>query len=126
MDKNVYIHKIEQTMSINMQEKAEECPIYKFQTVINGKYKLRILWDLKDGPRRYGQIQKGLLRGEPGTGEIAPRVLSRELKQLTELGYISRKDYGQIPPKVEYSLTKQGHEIIPVIDTIHAWGLGQL
>lgn len=109
-----------------MQEKTEGCPVYEFQTIINGKYKLRILWDLKDGPRRYGQIQKSLLRGKPGTAQIAPRVLSRELKHLTELGYISRKDYGQIPPKVEYSLAPSGEKIMPVISTIHTWGLGQI
>ena len=45
--------------------------------MISGKYKLRIVWDLKDGPRRYGEISSGLLRGT-GSAEIAPRVLSRE------------------------------------------------
>ena len=68
--------------------------------MISGKYKIRILWDLKDGPRRYSEIRTGLLRGADGTAEIAPRVLSRELKALTESGLIARKDYGLVPPKV--------------------------
>ena len=55
------------------------CPVMAFQTMISGKYKIRILWDLKDGPRRYSEIRTGLLRGAAGTAEIAPRVLSREL-----------------------------------------------
>src|SRR5208282_2054893 len=50
----------------------------------------RILWDLKDGPLRYGQIKSGLLRGAVGTQEIAPRVLSRELKALAGTGLIGR------------------------------------
>ena len=54
------------------------CPVAAFQKMISGKYKLRIVWDLKDGPRRYGEIRTGLLRGSSGTAEIAPRVLSRE------------------------------------------------
>ena len=75
------------------------CPVAAFQKMISGKYKLRIVWDLQDGPRRYGEIRTGLLRGSTGTAEIAPRVLSRELKALTESGLIDRKDY-DVPPKV--------------------------
>ena len=80
------------------------CPVMAFQAMISGKYKIRILWDLKDGPRRYSEIRTGLLSGAGGTKEIAPRVLSRELKALAEAGMIARKDYGLVPPKVEYSL----------------------
>jgi len=50
------------------------CPVAAFQKMISGKYKLRIVWDLKDGPRRYGEIRTGLLRGLIGSAEIAPRV----------------------------------------------------
>ena len=60
------------------------CPVAAFQKMIGGKYKLRIVWDLKDGALRYNQIRSGLLRGLEGTREIAPRVLSRELKALTD------------------------------------------
>ena len=52
------------------------CPVAAFQKMISGKYKLRIVWDLKDGPRRYGEIRTGLLRGSEGSSKIAPRVLS--------------------------------------------------
>jgi DNA-binding HxlR family transcriptional regulator len=86
--------------------------------MISGKYKLRIMWDLKDGPLRYGEIRSGLLRGAEGTQEIAPRVLSRELKALTHTGLIDRKDYGVVPPKVEYRLTRKGQSFIPVISAI--------
>ena len=60
------------------------CPVLAFQRMVSGKYKIRILWDLKDGPRRYGEIRTGLLRGASGSREIAPRVLSRELRQLAD------------------------------------------
>ena len=70
------------------------CPVAAFQKMISGKYKLRIVWDLKDGPRRYSEIRSGLLRGTDGTREIAPRVLSRELKALTQTGLIDRRDFG--------------------------------
>ena len=51
------------------------CPVMAFQAMISGKYKIRILWDLRDGPRRYSEIRTGLLSGATGTREIAPRVL---------------------------------------------------
>ena len=98
------------------------CPVMAFQKLISGKYKLRIVWDLRDGPLRYGEIRTGLLRGALGTKEIAPRVLSRELKALALGGLIERKDFGTVPPKVEYRLTRKGQSFVPVIATIQKWG----
>ena len=102
------------------------CPVAAFQKMISGKYKLRIVWDLKDGPLRYGEIRTGLLRGSVGSSEIAPRVLSRELKALTESGLIDRKDFGVVPPKVEYRLTRKGKSFVPVIAAIRDWGTKHL
>jgi DNA-binding HxlR family transcriptional regulator len=102
--------------------KPHRCPVAAFQKMISGKYKLRILWDLKDGAQRYGEIRSGLLRGTAESQEIAPRVLSRELKALAQLGLIARKDYGLVPPKVEYRLTRTGESFIPVIAAIRDWG----
>ena len=102
------------------------CPVAAFQKMISGKYKLRIVWDLKDGSRRYGEIRTGLLRGSNGSAEIAPRVLSRELKALAESGLIDRRDYGVVPPKVEYRLTRKGKSFVPVIAAIRNWGARHL
>jgi DNA-binding HxlR family transcriptional regulator len=102
------------------------CPVAAFQKMISGKYKLRIVWDLKDGPRRYGEIRTGLLRGAEGSAEIAPRVLSRELKALTESGLIDRKDFNEVPPKVEYRLTRKGKSFVPVIAAIKNLGARHL
>jgi DNA-binding HxlR family transcriptional regulator len=102
------------------------CPVAAFQKMISGKYKLRIVWDLQDGPLRYGEIRTGLLRGSAGSPEIAPRVLSRELKALTTSGLIQRKDFGVVPPKVEYRLTAKGRSFVPVISAIRNWGARHL
>src|SRR4029450_3572246 len=102
------------------------CPVAAFQKMISGKYKLRIVWDLRDGPRRYGEIRTGLLRGSDGSSEISPRVLSRELKALTGSGLIDRRDYGVVPPKVEYRLTRKGRNFVPVIAAIRDWGARHL
>jgi len=103
-------------------KRTHGCPVAAFQKMISGKYKLRILWDLQDGPRRYGEIRSGLLRGLSDTPEIAPRVLSRELKALAVSGLIARKDYGVVPPRVEYRLTPLGRSFVPVIAEIRKWG----
>jgi DNA-binding HxlR family transcriptional regulator len=102
------------------------CPVMAFQKLISGKYKIRILWDLKDGPLRYGEIRRGLLRGGDASEEITPRVLSRELKALAASGLIARKDFAVVPPKVEYRLTRRGQSFIPVIDMIRKWGMRHL
>jgi len=102
------------------------CPVLAFQKMVSGKYKIRILWDLKDGARRYGEIRSGLLRGATGSNQIAPRVLSRELKALAEFGLVQRKDFGTVPPKVEYRLTRKGRSFIPVIAAIRTWGARHL
>ena len=103
-------------------EARTRCPVMTFQKLVSGKYKVRILWDLKDGALRYGEIKSGLLRGLEGSQEVAPRVLSRELKALTASGLIARKDFGVVPPKVEYSLTRLGKSFVPVIAAIRRWG----
>ncbi len=56
------------------------CPASRFQQMVSGKYKLRILWGLQNGWRRYSEIKKGLLTGNVDSEEIAPRVLSRRIE----------------------------------------------
>src|SRR4051794_1618737 len=106
-----------------MAKSERVCPVAAFQKMISGKYKLRIIWDLKDGARRYSEIRSGLLRGAAlSSPEVAPRVLSRELKALATMGLIDRKDYGVVPPKVEYKLTRKGKSFVPVVGAIRKWG----
>jgi DNA-binding HxlR family transcriptional regulator len=104
------------------EQKRFECPVDGFQQMINGKYKLRIIWTLQQGPRRYGEIKKGLLRDISGSQVIAPRVLSRELKTLAAFGLIERTDYQVVPPKVEYTLTPIGQRLLPIIAQMVEFG----
>jgi len=108
------------------EKKARSCPVHAFQKLVSGKYKLRIVWDLQSCPRRYGDIRRGLLVGQDGTKEIAARVLSRELKALCDAGILERKDYGELPLRVEYSLTLSGRSLLPVIESMHNWGFKHL
>jgi DNA-binding HxlR family transcriptional regulator len=102
------------------------CPASRFQQMVSGKYKLRILWGLQDGWRRYGEIKRGLLTGGVDSVEIAPRVLSRELKTLVTMGMVERRDHQVFPLKVEYRLTHKGRSFLPIIAAIHKWGMRHL
>ena len=102
------------------------CPASRFQQMVSGKYKLRILWGLQDGWRRYSEIKKGLLTGSIDSVEIAPRVLSRELKTLITMGMVERRDHQVFPLKVEYKLTRKGRTFLPIIAVIHKWGMRHL
>ncbi|HYS52455.1 MAG TPA: helix-turn-helix domain-containing protein [Thermoanaerobaculia bacterium] len=96
------------------------CPLIAFDQIAGGKYKLRILWVLIRGAKRYGEIRNALLVGTLGK-PITPRVLSRELKELERRGFIQRKQYPVVPPKVEYRLTPHGRALIPVMVQIILW-----
>ena len=102
------------------------CPASRFQKMVSGKYKVRILWGLKNGWQRYSEIKKGLLTGSVDSKEIAPRVLSRELRNLVAMGMVERKDHHVFPLKVEYRLTPKGRTFLPIIVVIHKWGLRHL
>ena len=95
--------------------KKAYCPVdYAFQR-IGGKYKGRILWFLKDGVLRYGELKR-IVEG------ITPKMLTQTLKELEADELISRKVYFEVPPRVEYSLTETGYELIPFIDQMRIWG----
>lgn len=83
---------------------------------------MRILWDLKEGPKRYGELRRSAIVTAMGKA-VTPRVLSRELKELESRGLIHRKQYPVVPPKVEYSLTAFGHGVVPVLKHIVNWGM---
>ena len=100
------------------------CPVDAFQRMISGKYKLRLVWDLRNGALRYGELKRNL-DGIAPSG-ITARVLSRELKALAGAGLIVRYDFGTVPPRVEYELTALGRSLLPVIERMQDWGLAHL
>lgn len=84
--------------------------------VIGGKWKTVILYHLKDEAKRYNQLRKEM-------PAVTERTLSLQLKTLEDDGIVKRKVYTTKPPlKVEYSLTKLGETLIPLIISIAEWG----
>lgn len=102
-------------------EVSAPCPIVRFNALTGGKYKLRILWELRKAPRRYSEIQRAVGAATGGL-PITPRVLSRELRDLGGAGLIARKQYPVVPPRVEYRLTKSGRALLGVMRAICRWG----
>lgn len=96
------------------------CPLVGFQQVVGGKYKLRILWELSKGPRRYGELRRSLIDASLGK-PVTPRILSRELKELEKRGLLHRKQYPVVPPKVEYRLSEAGKMLTPVMRDVIRW-----
>jgi DNA-binding HxlR family transcriptional regulator len=90
-------------------------PVELSLDIIGGKWKIPIIWRLKDDPKRYGKLRKSL----PG---VTHKMLTLQLRELERDEIISRKVYSEIPPKVEYDLTLLGKSIIPVIDLLREWG----
>ncbi|MDP4094345.1 MAG: helix-turn-helix domain-containing protein [Bacillota bacterium] len=91
------------------------CPIGITQDIIAGKWKILIIWRLKDGVRRFNELQKSL----PG---IRQSSLTQQLRELEQDGLVNREVYKVVPPKVEYSLTDMGRKFIRVLKEIGEWG----
>lgn len=83
--------------------------------IIGGKWKVPIIWKLKDDSKRYGELKRSLTK-------VTHKMLTQQLRELEEAEIITRKIYPEVPPKVEYSLTLLGKSVIPVIDLLHEWG----
>lgn len=100
------------------QKKLEvdiRCPLEYGLNVFGGKWKSRIICVLASKKTlRYSQIRKEMTN-------ITDAVLATTLKELINDNIIQRKSYDEIPPRVEYSLTKKGESVIPILQNICQW-----
>lgn len=83
---------------------------------IGGAWKMPILWRLKDRVMRYGELKKDIQH-------VTHKMLTTQLRQLEEEGFVTRTVYPVVPPKVEYALTERGRRAIPVVEAIRDYGL---
>lgn len=90
-------------------------PMSRLQSIIGGKWKILILWYISFYKvQRFGE----LLRRLDG---ITQSTLTKQLRELEDDGFLHREIYKEIPPKVEYSLTKLGESFLPVLQTMMTW-----
>jgi DNA-binding HxlR family transcriptional regulator len=95
------------------------CPYVTAQKVLTGKWALLILHHLSAGPVRFNELQRRL-------PTLTQATLSRQLRSLEESGLVTRTEYPQIPPKVEYSLSEIGQSFKPVLESLEVWGNGYI
>jgi DNA-binding HxlR family transcriptional regulator len=83
--------------------------------VVGDKWSGLLIRELTDGARRFGELQEAL-------AGISPRTLSQRLDLLEAEDILSKKVYAESPPRVEYSLTPKGEDLIPILRSMVAWG----
>jgi DNA-binding HxlR family transcriptional regulator len=106
--------------TVKIIEPTQLCAVdYAFKR-IGGKYKARILWYLNlKTVLRYGELSRTL-------PDITTKMLTQTLRELEDDKLIIRKMYHEVPPKVEYTLSETGQELIPFIAHLHHWGKQQI
>src|SRR5260370_13470046 len=83
--------------------------------VVGGKWKVLILWALRQAPRRFGELRRQI----PG---ISEKMLIQHLKEMEADGIVTRKDYKEVPPRVEYALTSFGGTLCDALAPLCEWG----
>ena len=91
------------------------CPVKLTTDIIGGKWKPLILFFLEGKTRRFGELQKLI-------PHMTKKMLTQHLRELERDGIVHRKVYAEVPPKVEYSLTKHGESLKPILKLMSAWG----
>jgi len=91
------------------------CPIARTAEIIGGKWTLLLIRDLASGVKRFNQLERSL-------HGISPKTLSERLRSLEEEGIIVRRTFAEVPPRVEYSLTEKGRDLVSVIESMRNYG----
>jgi DNA-binding HxlR family transcriptional regulator len=99
----------------NRSPKPPPCPIGACMAFLGGAWTPNLIWNLTGGPRRFGELRHDI----PG---ISPKMLSTRLKDLEAKGVVARKLIDSSPPSAEYALTPLGYEMVPLIQSIAAFG----
>jgi DNA-binding HxlR family transcriptional regulator len=102
-------------LTVAKKRAALTCGVQTTLSVIEGHWKLPILFRLLDGKRRFGELRKHL----PAATQ---RMLTLHLRELERDGLIHREVYREVPPKVEYSLTEVGRSLEPLLRFMSQWG----
>jgi DNA-binding HxlR family transcriptional regulator len=83
--------------------------------IIGNKWTALILRDLANGPKRFSELEKSV-------GSINPRTLSQRLDDLEKHAIITKQSFAETPPRIEYTLTRKGEDLLPVLKQMASWG----
>ena len=95
------------------------CPLTAAFAAIGGKWKLIIIYWLSQGSLHFGGLQRSM-------PSISHKVLTQQLRELEADGIVERSPLGAVPAPVMYRLTEYGSTLVPVVETVRAWGRGHL
>lgn len=102
-------------MRLPVSRAMEVCPVEVAVSVLGGTWKLTLVKHLLDGTRRFNEL-----------GRLVPlantKTLTRQLRELEEDGILYRTAFPEVPPRVEYALTKKGRSLAPIVSEMDAWG----
>ena len=97
------------------KNQKKSCPVTNALTMLGGKWKINIIYQLSQKTTRFGELRRLL-------GNVTQQMLSKQLKEMERDRLIVRKVYDVVPPKVEYSLAELGKSSLPILNSLHHWG----
>lgn len=97
--------------------KRSECGLDTVLDVIAGKWKAPILWELRGGPQRFGDLRRSV-------AGVTEKVLAQQLRAMELRGLIAREEFDEAPPRVEYALTALGTSLYETLVPVCEWGEG--
>ncbi len=92
------------------------CPVETTLTLISDKWKILIIRDLRQGPKRFGELKNSI-------GQISQKVLTANLRQMEADRLLTREVFAEVPPRVEYTLTELGYSLESVLSAMEIWGV---
>lgn len=92
-----------------------QCPVCRTAEVVCGKWTLLVIRDLAEGSSRFCELERSL-------EGISPRTLSLRLRALEEEGIVERHTFPEVPPRVEYALTRKGEALVPLVEDMRRYG----
>jgi DNA-binding HxlR family transcriptional regulator len=92
-----------------------DCPVCRTADIVCGKWTLLVIRDLAEGRCRFCELERSL-------EGISPRTLSLRLRALEEAGIVERQTFPEVPPRVEYALTEKGRALVPIVESMRAYG----
>jgi len=102
-------------MATDEKPKEYSCGLEAALEVVGGKWKVLILWGLRTAPRRFGALRREI-------SGISEKMLIQHLKEMEADGIVTRKDYKEVPPRVEYALTSFGGSLCDALTPLCEWG----
>lgn len=100
---------------MKVRETSPYCGLDAAIGVVGGKWKTLILWELRDGPRRFGALRRGVIG-------ISEKMLIQQVRELEADALVHREAFHEIPPRVEYSLTELGTSLNEALLPLCEWG----